>query len=182
MASQKAVDLVPNEAEARSNLGLVLHDLGRLAEAEASYRQAISLKPEYAKAHYNLGITLKDLARFGEAWHSVVASIRMKPTAEAKKSFVNVSRYLVPKSWDTAWSEMLISALIEPWDRPSNVMSVACRLLKLDAGFRSVLSHTNAHVTPSADASLFDSFVANPLESSALLQAMLSSGHIADHE
>ena len=66
MASQKAVDLVPNEAEARSNLGLVLHDLGRLAEAEASYRQAISLKPEYAKAHYNLGITLKDLARFGE--------------------------------------------------------------------------------------------------------------------
>jgi 2-polyprenyl-3-methyl-5-hydroxy-6-metoxy-1,4-benzoquinol methylase/tetratricopeptide (TPR) repeat protein len=182
MASQKAVDLVPNEAEARSNLGLVLHDLGRLAEAEASYRQAISLKPEYAKAHYNLGITLKDLARFGEAWNSVVASIRMKPTAEAKKSFVNVSRYLVPKSWDTAWSEMLISALIEPWDRPSNVMSVACRLLKLDAGFRSVLSHTNAYVTPSADVSLFDSFVANPLESSALLQAMLSSGHIADHD
>ena len=77
---------------------------------------------------------------------------------------------------------MLISALVEPWDRPSNVMGVACRLLKLDAAFRPVLIKQMVIATPSADASLFDSFVANPLESSALLQAMLSSGHIADHE
>jgi 2-polyprenyl-3-methyl-5-hydroxy-6-metoxy-1,4-benzoquinol methylase len=79
-------------------------------------------------------------------------------------------------------AEMVTSALVEPWARPSSVMGVACRLLKLDAGFRSVLSQTNAYATQSADASFLDSFVANPLESSALLHAVMSSSHIADHE
>ena len=40
--------------------------LGRLKEAEASFRQAIALKPDYAEAHYNLGNTLKELGRLDE--------------------------------------------------------------------------------------------------------------------
>ena len=216
VANQKAVALVPNDAEAHSNLGITLQDLGRLEEAEASYRQAIALKPDYAEAHYNLGnalkdlgrledaeasyrqaialkpdyaeahsnlgLTLKELGRFGEALKAVVASIKMKPTAEAKKIFVTISMYIAPKSWDTALSEMVISALVDPWDRPSNVTGFARRLLKLDAGFMRVLNQTNGHATQSTDAGALDSFLANPLESSALLHAMLSSSHIADHE
>ncbi|MDA9218962.1 methyltransferase domain-containing protein, partial [Burkholderiaceae bacterium] len=112
----------------------------------------------------------------------VVASIRIKPTADAKKIFVKISECIVPKSWDTALSEMVIAALVDPWGRPISVMGFACRLLKLDAGFMRVLNQTYGHVTPSADARFLDSFVGNPLESSALLHAMLSSGHIADHD
>jgi len=179
---RQAIALKPDYAEAHSNLGVTLQELGRLEDAEASHRQAIKLKPDYAEAHRNLGNTLNDLGRFGEALNSVVASIKMKPTAEAKNSFVNISQYMAPKSWDTALSGMVISALVEPWNRPLHVVGFACRLLKLDASFTPVLNQTNGHATLSADASLFDSFVANPLQSSALLQAMLSSGHIADHE
>ena len=182
VANRKAVALVPNDAEAHSNLGNALKDLGRLEDAEASYRQAIALKPDYAEAHSNLGLTLKELGRFGEALKAVVASIKMKPTAEAKKIFVTISKYIAPKSWDTALSEMVISALVDPWDRPSNVTDFARQLLKLDAGFMRVLNQTNGHATQSTDAGALDSFLANPLESSALLHAMLSSSHIADHD
>jgi Flp pilus assembly protein TadD len=52
--------LKPDFAEAHSNLGNTLKELGRLDEALASYRQAIALKPDYAEAHYNLGNTLKN--------------------------------------------------------------------------------------------------------------------------
>ena len=38
-------------AEAHSNLGIMLQELGRLDEALASYNQAIALKPDYAEAH-----------------------------------------------------------------------------------------------------------------------------------
>ena len=182
VANRKAVALVPNDAEAHYNLGNALKDLGRLEDAEASYRQAIALKPDYAEAHSNLGLTLKELGRFGEALKAVVASIKMKPTAEAKKIFVTISKYIAPKSWDTALSKMVISALVDPWDRPSNVTDFARQLLKLDAGFMRVLNQTNGHATQSTDAGALDSFLANPLESSALLHAMLSSSHIADHD
>ena len=49
-ASKKSIQLEPQDAEARSNLGVTLQELGRLDEAEASYKQAIQLKPEYTQA------------------------------------------------------------------------------------------------------------------------------------
>ena len=57
----------PNDVEAHGNMGTALEELGRLEEAEASFRQAIAIKPDYAEAHSNLGITLKSLDRLKEA-------------------------------------------------------------------------------------------------------------------
>ena len=53
-ANQKAVALIPDDAEAHYNLGNTLEELGRLEEAEASYTQAIALKPNYPEARHNL--------------------------------------------------------------------------------------------------------------------------------
>jgi tetratricopeptide (TPR) repeat protein len=39
-------------------LDVTLQELGRLEEAEASYRQAIALKPDFAEVHRSLGIVL----------------------------------------------------------------------------------------------------------------------------
>ena len=41
---EKALEIEPNLAEAHSNLGSTLQGLGRLDEAEASYKQAIALQ------------------------------------------------------------------------------------------------------------------------------------------
>ena len=79
VASQKSVQLDPQDAEAHNNLGGILQELERLKEAEVSYRQAIELKPDYAEAHNNLGNVLKELGRLDKAEVSLRQAIKLKP-------------------------------------------------------------------------------------------------------
>ena len=46
-----------------SNYGIILSDLGKLQDAELSYRKAIEIKPDFAEAHYNLGNILRDIGK-----------------------------------------------------------------------------------------------------------------------
>ncbi len=79
IALQRAVDLDPNDPQARLILAGTLQQLGRLAQAEASYRKAIALKPDLAAAHYYLGTTLHDLGRMSDAEVSYRKSIALNP-------------------------------------------------------------------------------------------------------
>ena len=91
VASQKSVQLGPQDSEAHNNLGNILKELGRLNEAEASYRKAIALKPNYAKAHYNLGHILKEVGKLNEAEASYRKAIALKPDyAEAYNNLGNI--------------------------------------------------------------------------------------------
>ena len=67
VATQKSVQLEPQDAEAHNNLGVMLQELGRLKEAEISYKKAIALKPDLAEAHYNLGKVYKTIAKYSKA-------------------------------------------------------------------------------------------------------------------
>ena len=58
------------DAEAHNNLGITLQELGRLDEAEASYRQAIALGIGYMEAHRNLANILRELGRIEQAIES----------------------------------------------------------------------------------------------------------------
>ena len=78
-AFRKAADLMPGDAEAHFNLGVVCKSAGRLDDAAASYRKAIELKPDYAEAHSNLGNTLKDLGRLDEAIASYRRALKIRP-------------------------------------------------------------------------------------------------------
>ncbi len=60
---QKAVALLPHDAEAHNNLGITLQALGRLGESESSYRRALAINPGYAQAYCNLGTVLQDAGR-----------------------------------------------------------------------------------------------------------------------
>jgi tetratricopeptide (TPR) repeat protein len=73
-------------------LGNTLKELGRLEEAEASYRQAISVKPDYAEAHSNLGATLKELGRLDEA----ISSFTQASFIDPKNPELYVLRGLTP--------------------------------------------------------------------------------------
>ena len=72
------VALEPADAEAHSNLGITLQELGRLEEAEASHNKAILLEPNLAEAYYNFGITLKALGRLWQAKASYLHAITLK--------------------------------------------------------------------------------------------------------
>jgi tetratricopeptide (TPR) repeat protein len=66
-AYDRAIDLDPDHAEARVNLGRLLHERGDAAGAEAQYRAALSARPGDATAAFNLGVALEDLGRLREA-------------------------------------------------------------------------------------------------------------------
>ena len=51
---ERAVAGSPGDAQCHNNLGNVLRELGRLAEAEASYRAALECDRNYVNAYFNL--------------------------------------------------------------------------------------------------------------------------------
>ena len=61
------MQLDPQDAEAYYNLGIVLQELGRLDEAEASYKKAITLKPDFIQAIKNRWLLLFNQKRFEAA-------------------------------------------------------------------------------------------------------------------
>ncbi|MDB2474368.1 tetratricopeptide repeat protein [bacterium] len=95
VASEKSVQLNPQDTEAHNNLGNILKELGRLKEAETSYKKAIKLKPDLVEAHYNLGNTLKELGKLDEAEASYKKTITLKPDlAEAHYNLGNILKEL----------------------------------------------------------------------------------------
>ena len=96
-AFQKVTELLPDDAEAHYNLGVVLKSAGRLDEALASYRRAVALKPDYAEAHSNLGNTLKDLGRLDDAVASYRRALKIKPdSADAHNNLGTALKDLGP--------------------------------------------------------------------------------------
>lgn len=65
-AYERAVELEPAHADARVNLGRLLHEAGEPAAAEAQYRAALQ-HAEHALAAYNLALVLEDLGRASDA-------------------------------------------------------------------------------------------------------------------
>jgi predicted O-linked N-acetylglucosamine transferase (SPINDLY family) len=78
-ALQKAIALLPRDAELPSNLGALLSDAGRLDEAVDSYRRALAIKPDFADAHGNLGVALTRLHRYDDAIASLQRALQLKP-------------------------------------------------------------------------------------------------------
>ena len=64
---ERAVALLPRDAEAHGNVGNAYRARGRAEDAVASHRRALAIRPDYAEAHNNLGSALRDLARLDEA-------------------------------------------------------------------------------------------------------------------
>jgi hypothetical protein len=60
-------------------LSATLNRLGKLSEAEDSYKQIIALKPNYTEAHYSLGVTLQQQGKLEGAEESYKRAILLKP-------------------------------------------------------------------------------------------------------
>ncbi|MBL8288051.1 MAG: tetratricopeptide repeat protein [Rubrivivax sp.] len=66
-AYRSAIALDPDFADAWLNLGVLLGNAGRLAEAIALYRQALVRLPREPLLHFNLAVMLEDAGRAAEA-------------------------------------------------------------------------------------------------------------------
>jgi protein O-GlcNAc transferase len=92
---RKATELLPNDADAFSNLGVALKDRGQLDGALASFRRALEIKPDFAEAHSNLGVVLTELGQLKEAVASCRRALEIKPdNARAHNNLANALKDL----------------------------------------------------------------------------------------
>ena len=78
-ALQRATELLPDDAEAHSNLGNALRGIGQLDDAVESYRRALEIKPDFAGALSNLGNVLQDLGQLDDAVASYRRALEVQP-------------------------------------------------------------------------------------------------------
>lgn len=74
-----AVAADPSLLDARINLGRLLHDTGRLAEAARVYREATQAGAEDPRLFYNFGVLLEDMERKEEAFSAYQSALRIDP-------------------------------------------------------------------------------------------------------
>lgn len=89
-AYRRAIALHPAHPEAHLNLGRLLHEAGKLAEAESHYRQALAADPANAMAAYNLGVVLEDRRRPDEAIEAYRRALEHDP--EHAEAHFNLGR------------------------------------------------------------------------------------------
>ena len=79
-AYERAVACDPHHADARVNLGRLLHEGMFTKEAAQQYRIALSVRPHDATAAFNLGVALEDLDRWGGAIEAYKLAIDVDPS------------------------------------------------------------------------------------------------------
>lgn len=83
--------LHPDEPLLPNLLGAANAGLGRLDQAERSYREALRLKPDYAEACNNLAVVLYELGKFPEAVATCKKALELKSNfAEAFNNLGNI--------------------------------------------------------------------------------------------
>ncbi|HKQ29012.1 MAG TPA: tetratricopeptide repeat protein, partial [Burkholderiales bacterium] len=78
-AYDEAIAVEPKLVDAHINRGWLLHEAGRLADAEHSYRSGIEACGDEPLLLYNLGVLLVDLDRKAEALEVYQAALRANP-------------------------------------------------------------------------------------------------------
>ncbi len=78
-ALQRAMTLLPQDAELPSNLGGLLNEGGQFDRAAECFRLALALQPGFAAAHSNLGLALLGLGQFEAAAASCRQALALQP-------------------------------------------------------------------------------------------------------
>ncbi len=80
-AYRRALDADEGHADARINLGRLLHERGEAGEAVLQYRRVLEARPDDAIAAFNLGVALEDQELLGEAAEAYERAVRADPRA-----------------------------------------------------------------------------------------------------
>jgi len=180
---QKTAALLSEDADAHYNLGITLHALGRLDEAELSYRHALRIKPDFIAVLNNLALLLDAQDKSELALSVIHRSLQIKETAEAKSIFVACAKRMECTHASSEARTAMVRALTEPWGRPSELMRISTDLVKLDAdiagGVKRALDTWPAHLSAQE---LFGANGLAGLSSDTLLCALLDSAPNCDIE
>ncbi|MGR4869884.1 tetratricopeptide repeat protein [Variovorax sp. LARHSF232] len=76
---RRVIELAPEHEDAYANLGFLLCEAGRYAQAADLYVRALRHRPLAALLHYNHGVALESLGRVADAIHSYEICLRLAP-------------------------------------------------------------------------------------------------------
>lgn len=76
---RRVIEAAPDHADAYANLGFLMCESGRNAEAATLYAQAVQHCPQAPLLHYNRGVALEALGRVQEAMQSYEVCLRLAP-------------------------------------------------------------------------------------------------------
>lgn len=152
---QKFLNQIPDCAEAMNNLGLAYKGLGKMRDAEASFKKALQIRPRYAAAFNNLGNLFVLQNRLAEAEACFRKALDCNP--EFAEACNNLGNVLASKtSFDDAWTYYFRAIRIRPdyaeaynnlgnlchqqehWDQAQDYYS---RALQLDPGHYKALNN-----------------------------------------
>jgi tetratricopeptide (TPR) repeat protein len=71
----RALDVNPDYAEARNNLGVIYEEAGRLDDAASEFRKAIASRPDYPLARFHLGRILLHQKKYEDAVHQFLRAL-----------------------------------------------------------------------------------------------------------
>ncbi len=96
-----------------SNLGLILHEQGKLAQAVTEYREAKRLAPSEASVRNNLGNTYCDQGNFDSAIEELHSLYREHPEWQQGHACL-ASAYMAKKNYDDAVEELQLAVRQNP--------------------------------------------------------------------
>lgn len=79
-AYRRVLELDPALGDVHLNLGRLLHEKGKVVEAEQCYRRALELTPDEPIAAFDLGVALHDQERFAEAAEAYERALELDPS------------------------------------------------------------------------------------------------------
>ena len=99
-----SIDVNAASPDFHNNLGLLLRDTARAADAVACYARALEVDPGWFEAHNNRGLALEDLGRFEDAIDAYVQAISREPRFAAARQ--NLARLLLALGrYSDGWEE-----------------------------------------------------------------------------
>lgn len=78
-AYERAIAMDAGLVKPRINLGRLLHEAGRLEDAERVYRDALGMSSDDPLLHFDLGVLLDDMGRKNQAMDAYRAALRRDP-------------------------------------------------------------------------------------------------------
>jgi len=92
--ARRAIETNPDDATAVLELGVILAEAGRAAEAEATLGQAAAANPRDPRPSYHLGLVRQQLAKAGEAREALSHFVAIAPPARYERQIADAKQRL----------------------------------------------------------------------------------------
>lgn len=112
-AWRKVLEVEPNNANARNNLGMTLAQSGELDEAIRQYRKAVELKKDFVQAQSSLGSTLAMKGRLPDAVAALRRAVEMDPSYASAHNNLGLALFQTGQTGD-AITEFRKAAELKP--------------------------------------------------------------------